>query len=52
MNNFFIKYETDIKYLIANCFDGAASMSGKNKSLLTRLKKCLPFSICIHCCGH
>ena len=45
----FIKYEIDIKYLIANSFDRAANMSGKNKGLSTRLKMCPPLSIYIHC---
>ena len=35
-----MKYEIDIKYLIANCFDGAANMSDKYEELSTRLKEC------------
>ena len=46
-----MKYEIDIKYLIANCFDGAANMSDKYEELSTRLKE-FPLSMYIHCYGH
>ena len=38
--------------MIANCFDGASNISGKNKGLSTRLKECAPLSFYIHCYGH
>ena len=49
-----MRHEVDIKYVIANRFDGAATMSGlsSNKDLSAKLKGCAPLSIYVHCYDH
>ena len=38
--------------IVAECFDGAANMSGARKGLAVRMKECSPLSIYVHCHGH
>ncbi|XP_068756927.1 zinc finger MYM-type protein 1-like [Montipora capricornis] len=44
--------KTAINNIIAECFDGAANMSGIRKGLATRMKECSPLGIYVHCYGH
>lgn len=46
------KLELSLGNLIAECFDGAANMSGAHKGLATRMKQCSPHGIYVHCYGH
>ena len=44
--------EFRLENIIAECFDGAANMSGIRKGLATRMKECSPLGIYVHCYGH
>ncbi|CAB4033056.1 zinc finger MYM-type 1-like [Paramuricea clavata] len=46
------KLELRLEDIVAECFDGAANMSGARKGLAARMKECSPLSIYIHCHGH
>ena len=46
------KMKLDISKIVAECFDGAANMSGVHKGLATLTKETTPMSIYIHCYGH
>ena len=37
-----------MKNIVAECFDGAANMSGIRKGLATRMKECSPLGIYVH----
>ncbi|XP_068673214.1 zinc finger MYM-type protein 1-like [Montipora foliosa] len=46
------KLDLRLENIIAECFDGAANMSGIRKGLATRMKECSPLGIYVHCYGH
>ena len=46
------KLELRLEDIVAECFDGAANMSGARKGLAARMKECSPLSIYVHCHGH
>ena len=46
------KLESCLGNIIAECFDGAANMSGAHKGLATRMKEYSPLGIYVHCYGH
>ena len=46
------KLDLRLKNIIAECFDGAANMSGICKGLATLMKECSPLGIYVHCYGH
>ena len=46
------KLELSLENIVAECFDGAANMSGAHKGLATRMKECSPLGIYVHCFGH
>ena len=46
------KLELRLEDIVAECFDGAANMSGARKGLAARMKECSPLRIYIHCHGH
>ena len=46
------KLELWLEDIVAECFDGAANMSGARKGLAARMKECSPLSIYVHCHGH
>ena len=46
------KLELCLGNIIAECFDGAANMSGAHKGLATRMKEYSPLGIYVHCYGH
>ncbi|XP_028406200.1 zinc finger MYM-type protein 1-like [Dendronephthya gigantea] len=46
------KLELKLEDIVAECFDGAANMSGARKGLAARMKECSPLSIYVHCHGH
>ena len=46
------KLDLRLENIIAECFDGAANMSGICKGLATRMKECSPLGIYVHCYGH
>ena len=42
----------DFENIVGLCFDGAATMSGMDKGVATRMKECCPFALYVHCSGH
>ncbi|XP_068671129.1 zinc finger MYM-type protein 1-like [Montipora foliosa] len=46
------KLDLWLENISAECFDGAANMSGIRKGLATRMKECSPLGIYLHCYGH
>ncbi|XP_046856212.1 zinc finger MYM-type protein 1-like [Xenia sp. Carnegie-2017] len=46
------RLELTLENIVAECFDGAANMSGPRKGLAARMKECSPLSIYVHCHGH
>ena len=46
------KLDLRLENIIAECFDGAANMSGIRKGLAMRMKECSPLEIYVHCYGH
>ena len=46
------KLQLSLENIIAECFDGAANMSGVQKGLAARMKECSPLSLYVHCYGH
>ena len=46
------KLDLRLENIIAECFDGAANVSGIRKGLATRMKECSPLGIYVHCYGH
>ena len=46
------KLDLRLENIIAECFDGAANMSGIRKGLATRMKECSPLGIYVHCYAH
>ena len=46
------KLELSLQNIVAECFDGAANMSGVHKGLATHMKECSPLGIYVHCFGH
>ena len=46
------KLDLRLENIIAECFDGAANMSGIRKGLATRTKECSSLGIYAHCYGH
>ena len=46
------KLDLRLENIIAECFDGAANMSGIRKGLATRMKECSPLGIYVHCYGN
>ena len=44
--------QLSLENIIAECFDGAANMSGAHKGLAARMKECSPLSLYVHCYGH
>ncbi|CAB4037345.1 Zinc finger MYM-type 1, partial [Paramuricea clavata] len=46
------KLELRLDDIVAECFEGAANMSGARKGLAARMKECSPLSIYVHCHGH
>ena len=44
--------DSRLENITAECFDGAANMSGIRKSLATRMKECSSLGIYVHCYGY
>ena len=48
----FNKYEIPLENMIGFGSDGAPVMRGKNNSVLSRLKKIIPYLFSLHCLSH
>jgi hypothetical protein len=47
-----VEFKLDLQLMVAQSFDGAATMSGNKKGVAKRFKDIIPHSVFVHCYAH